>query len=152
MTSVNFYHIKTANIYLALTKLLEKALLQNQKILVRTDSLLITNEIDEVLWSYDLSSFVPHSKLGDKDSSMSPIFITHEEKNMNNGELLFILSTPKFSIEEILTFKRTFILFNDNDLEFLKLIERVWLELEKFELKQSYWVQERMGWKPKTFK
>ena len=152
MTSVNFYHLKTSNIYVALTKLLEKALLQKQNILVRTDSLIITNEIDEVLWSYDLSSFVPHNKLGDQDSNMSPIFITHEKKNLNNAELLFILSTPKFSIEEFLIFKRTFILFNDDDLEFLQSIERVWLELENFELERSYWIQERTGWKPKTFK
>ena len=152
MTNVNFYHLKTINIYLALTKLLEKALPNEKNILVRTDSSRITNEIDEFLWSYDLSSFIPHSKLGDQDFKMSPIYITDEENNLNNADILFIMSTPKFSVQEILTLKRTFILFNNNDLEFLKLIENVWLKLEDSEIERNYWVQEREGWKLKTFK
>ena len=147
MAIVNFYHLNTINIYLALAKLLDKALSQEQKILVRTDSTRVAEEIDEFLWSYDLPSFIPHSKVGDKNFKMSPIYITDEKNNPNNAEILFIISTPKLSLEEILTFKRTFILFSNNDLEILNLIERFWLELENPEVKRSYWVQEkkRMG-------
>ena len=151
MAIVNFYHLNTINIYLALAKLLDKALSQEQKILVRTDSARVAEEIDEFLWSYDLPSFIPHSKVGDKNFKMSPIYITDEENNPNNAEILFIISTPKFSLKEILTLKRTFILFSNSDLEILNLIERFWLELENPEVKRSYWVQEKKGWELKTF-
>ena len=85
MAIVNFYHLNTINIYLALAKLLDKALSQEQKILVRTDSARVAEEIDEFLWSYDLPSFIPHSKVGDKNFKMSPIYITDEENNPNNN-------------------------------------------------------------------
>ena len=105
MAIVNFYHLNTINIYLALAKLLDKALPHKQRILIRTDTTRVADEIDEFLWSYDLSSFIPHSKVGDKDFKMSPIYITDEETNPNNAEILFIISTAKFSLEEILTLK-----------------------------------------------
>ena len=49
MNSLNFYHLNKTNTYLALCKLVEKAFEQKQKVLIRTNSQEVTDEIDETL-------------------------------------------------------------------------------------------------------
>lgn len=146
MNSVNFYHLKKTNTYLALCKLLNKAIDQQNKILVRTDSKETSEEVDEYLWSYDPTSFVPHSKLGDHDNTHSPIFITHEMDNLNNACYLFILNTPNFSVSEIPHFQRTFILFSDADKDFMDTARKLWADTAAFDLERKYWVEEKKSW------
>lgn len=146
MNSVNFYHLKKTNTYLALCKLLEKAFRKNYKVLVRTDSEVACDEIDEILWSYEQSSFLPHSKKGDDQTHFSPIYITNEIDNPTNAGCLFILNTSNFSASEVLNFERTFILFNNDDKDFIGVARKFWADIGSFELERKYWVEEKKGW------
>ena len=146
MPSVNFYHLNKTNTYFALCKLLNKAIGQGQKVLVRTSSAETTEEIDEILWSYDRTSFVPHSKLGDKHTNLNPIYITNETDNPNYAKYLFIIDTSNFSVSEICKFQRTFILFTDGDKSFLNIARKLWVDLSKFDIERKYWVEGEKGW------
>ena len=147
MNSINFYHLNKTNTYFALAKLLEKAFVKKKNALVRTNSNKITEEIDETLWSYDRSSFVPHSKPGDKHNTLSPIYITDEKNNPNNAIYLFIINTSNFSISEISEFQRTFILFNNEDKEFIDIARKLWIDIKRFDIERKYWVETKEGWK-----
>ena len=149
MNSVNFYHLKKTNTYVALRKLVEKAMQQEKRVLLRTGSNIISEEISEMLWSYDLSSFIPHSKLGDPDSEFSSIHITHDYKNPNGASFFFIINTSNFSLREIDEFERSFILFNNEDTEFKLLAQKLWSDLKTFDFELRYWIEESTGWKLK---
>ena len=151
MGRVDFYHLKNAKIYFAVGKLIEKVIDQKERVLVRTDSQIVSEEIDEFLWSYDLSNFLPHGKLGDPNSKYNPIHITNEEDNPNNANILFIISTSKLSVAEIVKFKRTFILFSDGDLNFFEPARQIWKELGHLEINRNYWAQEKSGWTLRDF-
>ena len=146
MNSINFYHLSKTNTYLALCKLLEKAVDQGNKVLVRTHSEVVTEEIDEVLWSYDPTSFLPHGKVVDHNNRVCPINIGSGNMNPNNASYLFIVSTTNFSIEEILQFRITFVLFNDHDKEFISNARKLWVETGGFDIKRKYWIEDKNGW------
>ena len=149
MHSINFYHLSRTDTYVALCKLLVKAFEQEINVVVRTNSTEVTDDIDERLWSFDSSSFMPHSKLGDVNNNLSPIYVTSENDNPNNAVYLFILNTSNFSLPEICEFERTFILFNNDDKYFLEIARKLWLDLESFEIDRKYWVQGKQGWELK---
>ena len=146
MNSVNFYHLKNSNTYSVLSKLIEKALEQEEQILIRTGSSTATNEIDEFLWSYDLSSFLPHSILGDQESTFNSIHISNEFDNPNNAQFFFVINTGNVNSGEILRFKRSFILFNDDDLDILEFSQKLWMELKNKSVERKYWTQEDKRW------
>ena len=152
MNNINFYHLKHWSIYSTLSKLLEKAIKEGKQSLVRTGSLTATDALDEYLWSYDLSSFLPHSKLGDQEICSSPIHISNEIDYLNNAQFLFVVSTDNVSIDEILNFKRTFIIFNNDDVDVLKFNRSLWTNLEKRLIERRYWTQENQRWVHKELK
>jgi len=150
MNSLNFYHLNKTNTYLALCKLVEKAFEQKQKVLVRTNSQEVTDEIDETLWSYDAVTFLPHSKLGDQLTEPGPIHISSENENSNNASYLFIVNTANFSIPEICQFQRTFVLFNNLDKDFKDIARKLWVDTADYDIERKYWVEENKGWVLKT--
>ena len=150
MNDVNFYFLKYTNLSKALTQLLEKAIGIGLNILIRTNSVESTEEVDEILWSYNLSRFLPHSKLGDNYCSLSPIYITSKNENPNGSEYLFIVGNVDYSVAEICKFKRTFILFNNEDNVFLDWTRKLWTDLNRFEIKKKYWIEEKKGWRLHT--
>ena len=139
-------------IYSTLSKLLEKAIQEGKQSLVRTGSSTVTDAIDEYLWSYDLSSFLPHSRVGDHEISSSPIHISNEIDYLNNAQFLFVVSTDNVDIDEILNFKRTFIIFNNDDLNILKFNRSLWSNLGKRSIERRYWTQENQRWVHKELK
>ena len=150
MNSINFYHLNKTNTYLALCKLVEKAFEQKHKVLIRTNSQEVTDEIDETLWSYYAVSFLPHSKLSDHIKDYSPIYISNENDNSNNASYLFIVNTTNFSIPEICKFQRTFVLFNNLDKDFMGIARKLWIDTADCNLERKYWVEENKGWVLKT--
>ena len=146
MNNINFYHLKHTDSFQALSKLLEKAVMEGEEILVRTRSQTATDELDEYLWSYDLSSFLTHSRLGDQDSCLSPIHISNALENPNNAQFFFVVNTKNVGVDEILNFKRTFILFNNDDADILKFMRSLWTNLEKKPVERRYWTQENQRW------
>ena len=146
MNNINFYHLKNTGIYSTLSKLLEKAMQEGKQSLVLTGSSTVTNALDEYLWSYDLSSFLPHSKLGDQEICSSPIHISNEIDYLNNAQFLFVVSTDNVNVDEILNYKRTFIIFNNDDNDVLKFNRSLWTNLEKRLIERRYWTQENQRW------
>ena len=146
MNSVNFYHLNKTDTYFALCKLVNQAFAQERKVLVRTSSQEVTEEINEILWSYDLTSFLPHSKAGDQNNEASPIHISNESDNPNNASYLFVVNNSNFSIPEICQFQRTFIIFNNQDKEFMDIARKLWVDTAGSNLGRRYWVEEDTGW------
>tara|TARA_Y100000590_G_C15645654_1_gene986757 strand:- start:924 stop:1340 length:417 start_codon:yes stop_codon:yes gene_type:complete len=82
---------------MALPRLLEKILAKNLKVVLKVSSYDRLNWLDELLWTYDKDSFLPHGKESDGNSSRQPIFLTVDEKNPNNASIIILVDGCKLT-------------------------------------------------------
>ena len=92
MTEVRFYHLEQRRIDQALPGLLERALEEGRRVLVRASSDEMVAALNERLWTYDDASFLPHGAAGDGDPMTQPIFLTSDLENPNAATMLVRLS------------------------------------------------------------
>ena len=83
MTEIRFHHLERRRVDQALPRLLERALEEGRRILVRAPSDEMVAALNEQLWTYDDASFLPHGAAGDGDPMDQPIFLTAELENSN---------------------------------------------------------------------
>lgn len=89
---VDFYILKSAapNIRLTLAcRLAEKAYLRDLKVVILQDNLSDAKVLDELLWTFDEHSFVPHQLAAD---TPTPVHLTVESANMPAADLLLNLT------------------------------------------------------------
>ncbi len=89
---VRFHHLERRRLDEALPRLLERALEEGQRVLVRASSDEMVAALNERLWTYDDASFLPHGAAGDGDPMTQPIFLTSELGNPNAATMLVRLS------------------------------------------------------------
>ncbi|HZZ25246.1 MAG TPA: DNA polymerase III subunit chi [Roseiarcus sp.] len=92
MTDVRFYHLERRRVDQALPSLLEHALDEGRRVLVRASSDEMVAALNERLWTYDDASFLPHGAAGDGDPMSQPIFLTSDLENPNAATMLVRLS------------------------------------------------------------
>jgi len=111
MTKIDFYILAAdshRNAYQLCCQLTEKAFISNNFVYIQSQSIEQANELDELLWKYKPSSFLPHSNISqnsDSDSDYNyPILINAADSipdsynPENHSEFLINLSdsTPDF--------------------------------------------------------
>jgi DNA polymerase III subunit chi len=92
VTEFRFYHLEQRRVDQALPSLLEAALEDKRRVLVRASSDEMVAALNELLWTYDDASFLPHGAAGDGDPMTQPIFLTSEVENPNAATMLVKLS------------------------------------------------------------
>jgi DNA polymerase-3 subunit chi len=92
VTETRFYHLEQRRLDEALPSLLERALEDGRRVLVRASSDEMVAALNERLWTYDDASFLPHGAAGDGDPMTQPIFLTTELDNADDAfDLVVIL-------------------------------------------------------------
>ena len=97
MTEIRFYHLEQRRVDQALPSLLERALEEGRRVLVRASSEEMVAALNERLWTYDDASFLPHGAADDGDPMEQPIFLTSELENPNAATMLVQLSGAEAS-------------------------------------------------------
>jgi len=80
MPNVDFYLVKETNLsecYLFVCKLVEKAYQRKHNIYIHTDSAVEAKTLDDMLWTFDDISFIPHSLQQDPIVEDVPVRIGH---------------------------------------------------------------------------
>ncbi len=100
MTRIDFYVGQTASLQARLKlacKLVDKAYKRNLHVYIHTDSAATSGQADDLLWTFDPLSFIPH-ELASSKATQSPVLIGHDFEPMEHCELLINLSnqTPAF--------------------------------------------------------
>ncbi len=101
MTRVDFYVLPSdtpRNRAVLACRLAEKAYSQGNKVYIHTGSEQLSQELDELLWTFRQGSFVPHALLGDDDESETPVIVGHAEPGNHHHEVLinFAQEVPAF--------------------------------------------------------
>ena len=146
MTEIRFYHLEARRLDQALPTLLERALEEGRRVLVRASSEEMVAALNERLWTYDDASFLPHGAAGDGDPMEQPIFLTSELDNPNAATMLVQLSGADSS-EADDAFDLVVLMFDGRDEAALAQARGEWRRLKDQGRTISYWRErDEGGW------
>jgi DNA polymerase III subunit chi len=146
VTEVRFYHLERRRIDQALPGLLERALEEGRRVLVRASSDEMVAALNERLWTYDDASFLPHGAAGDGDPMTQPIFLTSEPDNPNAATMLVRLSGVEAD-EADEAFDLVVLMFDGRDEAALAHARGEWRRLKDEGRSISYWREsDEGGW------
>ena len=134
---VDFYHLARSPIERVLPSICERVVAGGERLLiVARDDLLAS--LDELLWTYAPTSFLPH---GRSEAERQPILLSPETA-APNGATNIALADGEWR-EEALAFARAFYFFDATHLDAGR---AAWRALkEKAEVEPRYWKQDERG-------
>ena len=148
MTEVGFYHLQATPLERALPKLLEKALERGMKALVVAASRERVVQLDELLWTYDPASFLPHGAAG-LDPQRQPVWLAEDDANLNDASLLVLVDGQTSG--RLASFERAIDLFDGRDEAAVAAARESWRACKEAGHRLSYWQQTRQGgWQKKA--
>jgi DNA polymerase III subunit chi len=144
VTEVRFHHLERRRVDQALPSLLEAALEEGRRVLVRASSDEMVAALNERLWTYDDASFLPHGAAGDGDPMTQPIFLTSGLGNPNAATMLVRLSDAETS-EADDAFDVVVLVFDGRDEAALGRARSEWRRLKDEGRTISYWRESDEG-------
>jgi DNA polymerase III subunit chi len=146
VTEIRFYHLEQRRVDQALPTLLERALEEGRRVLVRASSEEMVAALNERLWTYDDASFLPHGAADDGDPMEQPIFLTSELENPNAATMLVRLSGAETG-EADDAFDLVILMFDGRDEAALAQARDEWRRLKDQGRTISYWREsDEGGW------
>jgi DNA polymerase-3 subunit chi len=146
VTETRFYHLEQRRVDQALPSMLEAALGDGRRVLVRASSDEMVAALNELLWTYDDATFLPHGTAGDGDPMTQPIFLTSGLENPNAATMLVRLTGAETD-ETDDAFDLLAILFDGRDEAALAHARGEWRRLKDQGRAISYWREsDEGGW------
>jgi DNA polymerase-3 subunit chi len=90
MTDIRFYHMEQATLDQALPMIVMKAWQSGENVMVRVPDKREASRLNDLLWSFRADSFIPHGMDGDKHADAQPVFVTVNDENMNEANILIL--------------------------------------------------------------
>lgn len=150
MTEVLFYHLERQPLERVLPILVEKSLERGWRAAIRTGKAERVRDLDEMLWTYAETSFLPHSNENDSDLDKEPALITTSEQFANAPNVIFLVERAGFPAD-ISAFERVVYMFDGRDDEALTEARVQWKDIRGKGLESTYWQQDENGrWQKKA--
>ena len=112
---INFYQLENLDCKV-IAQILLKIKEEKKRTLIYAKTDEILKQIDEVLWSFSKTKFLPHATKWEKVNPLEqPTFLTNEENNQNQAE--FLLMLDEVSDDFLKKFEKIFYFFNNSNLE-----------------------------------
>jgi DNA polymerase-3 subunit chi len=142
VTEALFYHLERRGLDDVLPGLLEKTLERGWRAIVRTESAERAEAIDNLLWTYNDQTFLPHAQAGDGDPARQPVLITVEDGNPNDAQILFVVGgaqTPAWDSEAARALARIVLMFDGRDPEAVQTARTAWKGAKEAGHDVTYW-------------
>lgn len=143
MTEIGFYHLTRSTLEEALPRLLEKAYVAGQRVLVRAGDPERVEHLDRVLWTYTKESFLPHGTRADGHAESQPIFLTAGAENPNRARLLVLVDGAE--VGDLAAFDRCLDLFDGADPQAVERARARWRAALAQGHRCVYWRQDERG-------
>ncbi len=147
MSEIRFYHLTRTTIEDALPEILAKAYARGSRVVVRTASGSDTGRLNDMLWTFNPNSFLPHGSSADGNAELQPIWITEDEENPNNADTVFIVG--KAADGGIEAYGLCCLVFEGRDEESVAIARSRWKTYQKAGYELTYWQQSDKGWEKK---
>ena len=139
MAEIGFYHLTRRPLDAVLPRLLEKAHEAGNRIVVRAPDAMLAR-LDELLWTYDEGSFLPH---GRSEPARQPILLSETGENSNGATVAVLLSPPFEPWPD--GYERILVMFDEADPDVLGAARAAWKSLGKSDHARTYWQQDERG-------
>ncbi|HXV23548.1 MAG TPA: DNA polymerase III subunit chi [Alphaproteobacteria bacterium] len=149
MTEIGFYHLTRTPLERALPALLEKALAAGMRAVVMAGSEERIEALNQLLWSYEERSFLPHGSKRDGRPERQPVWLTTEDENPNGADCLVL--TDGAVSTRVGAFRRCLDLFDGQDPDAVEAARLRWKDWKAAGHELSYWQQDESGrWQRKA--
>ena len=151
MAAISFYHLTTTPLERALPKLLERAYSGGYRIVLTAESDVRVEQINQLLWTYDPASFLPHGSNNEPNPEMQPILLSTYAEPLNSQEgveNLLVITDGRKIVQS--SFTRILDIFDGNDPESIAAARQRWGEYKNAGHEISYFSQnDQGGWQKK---
>jgi DNA polymerase-3 subunit chi len=113
VTEFSFYQLLTTPLEAALPKLLERVHGLGLRAVVVAGSEQRVDRLNDLLWTYNPDSFLPHGSARDGNAEHQPIWLTHRDENPNSATVLVL--TDGASIDAAGRYARCLDIFDGTD-------------------------------------
>lgn len=150
MATIQFYHLTTTPLERALPKLLEKAYGANMRALVVAPSDERAEQLNQLLWSYDPGSFLPHGSMKEPSPEAQPILLTANSAENKNGATALFITNGAMPAEHH-QYERILDIFDGNDAQAVENARVRWASYKTAGHTLTYLRQnEAGGWEQKA--
>ncbi|MBB3770283.1 DNA polymerase-3 subunit chi [Angulomicrobium tetraedrale] len=143
LTEVFFYHLQGRPMEAALPQLLEKCLERGWRCVVQAASPERVDALDQLLWSFDEASFLPHGTDRQPDPARQPILLTTSDSNPNAAAVRFLVEGAV--LEGFAGYIRVIHLFDGADPDELDRARAQWRVAKSGGHAVAYWQQSPDG-------
>ena len=149
MTEIRFYHLTRTPLERALPALLERALAAGMRSVVIAGSEERVEALNQLLWTYEERSFLPHGSKRDGRPERQPVWLTTEDENPN-GATCLVLTDGAVS-NRVGDYQRCLDLFDGQDPAAVEAARARWKAWKEAGHQLSYWQQDESGrWQQKA--
>ncbi len=146
MAEVLFYHLERTTLEKALPDLLVRSLARSWRVVLTVGSDERLEALNNQLWSFDDSSFLPHGSAADGHAADQPIWLTTGDDNPNGANVRFLVDGA--STEDFSGFERLVFMFDAADADALATARGAWKKAREAGADATYWKQDENGrWK-----
>jgi DNA polymerase-3 subunit chi len=148
MTETLFYHLERRSLDDVLPGLIERTLERGWRALIKADSADRASALDNLLWTYDDQTFLPHAQVGDGDAKRQPVLITTEDENANAANVLFLVGgaePPAWNGAEASALTRIVLMFDGRDADSLTRARAAWKDAKAAGHDATYWKEMPSG-------
>ena len=143
MTEIFFYKLKNLSIELFLISLIEKSISKEWNSIVLLDNIERMEEINDLLWSFDDTSFIPHGSQSDLNPEKQKVYLTCNEENPNDSKIIF--SVDGVIVKKPHEWNRCVYVFNEQNLLVTDELESYKREISKLDYIQKSFQQDSNG-------
>lgn len=149
MQDIRFYHLTQQALEQALPKLMVKVMEAGMRALVKVPDKTYMNDLDKVLWDFDPASFIPHDKDGSKHPGDQIIFLTIEDENKNDADIIVLVDN--MMCDDVAAYKRCLYMFDGRNENIVIKAREHWKAFKDAGIEMSYWQQTELGgWEQKA--
>lgn len=144
MSDVWFYHLQRASLAETLPKLVAKARAAGWRVAVRAASEERRDALDDLLWTYEEDSFLPHVTDADPDAAREAVVIQAGEADLNSPEAVLLVDNAPLPAD-LSRYTRVILIFDGNDEEATAAARERWKAVKAAGGSASYWAQDEGG-------
>lgn len=148
MTEIRFYHLQRQSELQVLPVMLQTVLSRGQRAVLKFAGQSALDTANEYLWTYDTGSFLPHGSAKEGQAQQQPIWLTLEDENPNNADILFLCGGAESAVQD--QFSLCCEMLDDAYPEGVAAARGRWKLYQEKGYEVTYWKQtERGGWEKK---
>ena len=145
---IQFYHLLTTPLEVALPQLLPKVLAGGFKAVLKCRDDAQVKLLDEAIWTQDANSFIPHGTASELLADQQPLLLSLAFERMNDAKLLMVLDGSTVPEEAQQGYERMVDMFDGSSEPSLTAARERWKVYKAAEHTLTYYKQQSNGgWK-----